>query len=547
MKKGFSIKISDKKTDIKSFISGEYDDFYLKTEYFDFLLEGVLLNKKKLLTQYALKDFETLVRELYAQKKQDLIKEFEGEIRGFIFDKNQKKLYVFTNITSTQRIFYSQFKNEIFIDTSLLRLNETLKKANIPVTPELSSLYELLSLQCILENKTVIENIFKVLDGHYLEIDIEEVTCKNKLYFSVDSEPTKFSKETALVSIHELFSESIKTEYEKDFEYNTSHFTLLSGGLDSRIAAFYAAGLKLKPDTLFCFSQSEYLDHQIAAKIAEDYEIPFLFTALDGGGYLKNIDHLTRLSEGSNIFTGSIHVDYAFSRINKNFKIVHTGQIGGEVMGGSYYESKTATKPRISRIVQNHKLFPKIKDHVHAIISGYEREDIFLLRNWGFNKTVFGAQTIENFGLMTSPFMQKDFLKYIFAVPHAWKYGYRFYYEWYTKYCPQVSAYTWEKSLLKPDKYWKLKYGTNLIKPIIGRVSQSFSMLQKHSSMYPYQFYFDNDPEIQKYYQKYFDENLYRIENFPELYNDVKELFAVGNFHEKSQAVNILSIFKLYF
>ena len=69
----------------------------------------------------------------------------------------------------------------------------------------------------------------------------------------------------------------------------------------------------------------------------------------------------------------------------------------------------------------------------------------------------------------------------------------------------------------------------------------------KHSSMYPYQFYFDNDPEIQKYYQKYFDENLYRIENFPELYNGVKELFAVGNFHEKSQAVNILSIFKLYF
>ena len=48
MKKGFSIKISDKKTDIKSFVSGEYDDVYLQTEHFDFLLEGVLLNKKKL-------------------------------------------------------------------------------------------------------------------------------------------------------------------------------------------------------------------------------------------------------------------------------------------------------------------------------------------------------------------------------------------------------------------------------------------------------------------------------------------------------------------
>lgn len=70
MKKGFSIQISEQNIDIKSFISGEYDDFYLQTEHFDFLLEGVLLNRKKLLNEYALKDFETLIREFYTQKKQ---------------------------------------------------------------------------------------------------------------------------------------------------------------------------------------------------------------------------------------------------------------------------------------------------------------------------------------------------------------------------------------------------------------------------------------------------------------------------------------------
>ena len=181
MRRGFSIKISDQTIDIKSSFSGEYDDFYLKTEYFDFLLEGVLLNKKKLLTQYALKDFETLVRELYAQKKQDLIKEFEGEIRGFIFDKNQKKLYVFTNITSTQRIFYSQFKNEIFIDTSLVRLNKTLLSSGITTTPNLESIYQLLCFSNLPERKTPIENIAKLLDGHYLEVAFDRNACsRNK-------------------------------------------------------------------------------------------------------------------------------------------------------------------------------------------------------------------------------------------------------------------------------------------------------------------------------------------------------------------------------
>ena len=37
-----------------------------------------------------------MIRELYAQKKHNLIKEFEGEIRGFIFDKTQKKLFIFS-------------------------------------------------------------------------------------------------------------------------------------------------------------------------------------------------------------------------------------------------------------------------------------------------------------------------------------------------------------------------------------------------------------------------------------------------------------------
>ena len=75
MKKGFSIKISEQNVDVKSFISEDYDNLYLKTASFDFLFEGVLLNRKKLLNEFALKDFETLIGELYFHKKRkaDLI------------------------------------------------------------------------------------------------------------------------------------------------------------------------------------------------------------------------------------------------------------------------------------------------------------------------------------------------------------------------------------------------------------------------------------------------------------------------------------------
>lgn len=304
MKKGFSIKISDKKTDIKSFISGEYDDVYLQTEHFDFLLEGVLLNKKKLLTEYALKDFETLIRELYTQKKQGLIQEFEGEFRGFIWNRKEAKLDVFTNPTSTQRVFYSKFRNEIFIDTSLVRLNKTLLSSGITTTPNLESIYQLLCFSNLPERKTPIENIAKLLDGHYLEVNFRDLSFSEKEYFNLSEIPVfKETKAAAVDQIHEIFAQSVIMEYQKDTELGKNHLALLSGGLDSRVAMFYAIKNNEVPGNALCFSQSGYFDHTISEKIAEDFGIHYEFIPLDGGNFLKKIDELTEISEGMVFYT----------------------------------------------------------------------------------------------------------------------------------------------------------------------------------------------------------------------------------------------------
>ena len=157
MKKGFSLTISPQNVEINSYISEEYDNFYLKSSTFDFLFEGVLLNKKVLLNEFALKDFQTLIQELYQQKKAEIIKLFEGEYRGFIYDKILNRLFVFTNITSTQRIFYGEFEDQIYIETNLVRLNATLKNAGISTKPDEESIYQLLCFSNLIEDKTPIK------------------------------------------------------------------------------------------------------------------------------------------------------------------------------------------------------------------------------------------------------------------------------------------------------------------------------------------------------------------------------------------------------
>lgn len=548
MKKGFSIKISNDNIQVKSFISEDYDSIYIESQNLDFLFEGVLLNKKKLLNSFALKDFQTLILEIYRQKKEKIISEFEGEFRGFIHDKIRQKLFVFTNATSTQRVFYGIFNNEIFIDSNLIRLNKTLKNSDIKTKPNIESLYQFFCFSNLPENKTPVEGIAKILDGHYLEIDCKNLNITENQYFNL-AETAVFTKDkdAALNQIHEIFRDSVSLEYQKDSELGRNHLALLSGGLDSRVAMMYAINENFVPENVLCFSQSGYFDHTVSEKIAKDFNLHYEFIPLDGGKFLKKIDELTELSEGMVFYTGAIHVQHAVEKMKyENFALFHSGQIGDGVLGGFNTEPRRK-KPTAFKIVVNPQFLPKVQTSLTEILENYETEETFLLRNVAYNRTLLGAHVFQEKRYQTSPFMTKDFLKFAASLPEKWKFNHRFYLEWINKHCKEATKYTWERTLLKPNASWKTAFGDKFVKRGYNILNQKIFKTPQHSSMYPYQFYYDNDPEIQKYYADYFEENIHRIRDYRELEEDVRQLFSSKDFYSKSQAVNILAIFKLFF
>ena len=548
MKKGFSIKISEQNVDVKSFISEDYDNLYLKTASFDFLFEGVLLNRKKLLNEFALKDFETLIGELYFLKKENIIKEFEGEFRGFIFDKVQQKLFVFTNATSTQRVFYGEFKGEIFIDTSLIRLSENLKNSGVQPTPNWESVYQMLCFNGLLERSTIIQDVHKILDGHFLKIDLKNLDKKEIQYFTTFNEGCfSGSKKKASQIIHEIFKESVLMEYSKDTELGKNHLSLLSGGLDSRVAMMYALKNNQSIENVLCFSQSGYIDHTVSRKIAEDYRLHYEFIPLNGGKFLKKIDELTQISEGMVMYTGGIHVNHAVDEMQyENFALFHSGQLGDALLGG-YLSAPERKRPSNYKIVGNPQFLGKVETLLNETKKNYESEESFLIRNRGYNTVLLGAHVFQQKRYQTSPFMAKDFLKFAAALPEEWKYNHRFYLEWIQKHCKEATKYRWERTLLKPDANWKTSFGDKFVKRSFKLLNEKILKTPQNSSMYPYQYYFDNDTEIQNYYKNYFEDNIHRIEDYKELESDVKELFQSENFYSKSQSVNILAIFKLFF
>ncbi|HCN11025.1 MAG TPA: hypothetical protein DIS75_01595, partial [Chryseobacterium sp.] len=373
-------------------------------------------------------------------------------------------------------------------------------------------------------------------------------TISEKQYFDL-SKISTFSrtKDAAIDKIHEVFQDSILLEYQKDTELGKNHLALLSGGLDSRVAMMYAIQENVKPENALCFSQSGYFDHTISEKIAEDFDVHYEFIPLDGGKFLKKIDELTELSEGMVFYTGGIHVSHAVEKMKyENFALFHSGQIGDGVLGG-FNTVPYRKKPSYFKIAENQKFFPKVQFSLDEILKKYETEELFLLRNVAYNRTVLGAHVFQQKRYQTSSFMSKDFLQLAISLPEEWKFNHRFYLEWIQKHCKEATKYRWERTLLKPDANWKTSFGDKFVKRSFKLLNEKILKTPQKSSMYPYQYYFDNDTEIQNYYKNYFEDNIHRIEDYKELESDVKELFQSENFYSKSQSVNILAIFKLFF
>lgn len=548
IQEGFSIYISGGKVFSESFFRKGNDSFTLEDEDLLIFLEGIILNKKKLLAQNQKTDFSQLFRDLYTLKKADCVKDLEGEFRGVIYDKKIGEVLAFTNPCATQSVYFTQNSDGFFIDSSLVRLNRTLQNKGIRTKPNLNAVYQILVCVNILEDKTVVENVFRLLDGEFLTFNMNGDKLRREFYFTVNTDSYfSGSKDEALDLAHQIFSEAVLTEYQKDTELGKMHLALLSGGLDSRVAMFYAMKIKQKPDTAFCFSQSGYLDETISRNIAADYDLPYIFVPLDGGSYLKYIDEVTEISEGSGHFTGGIHVKFATEKLNnQSFGIFHSGQIGDGILGG-FNSAPTRKKPSHFKIVNNPELLPKIESELNGIISKYDTEELFLLRNVAYNRTVLGAKVFQQTAFHTSPFMVKDFLTFSLSLPERWKFNHHFYLEWISKHLKEATAYPWERTMMKPDAHWKTSFGDRIKKRTFIKWNEKVVRKPYRSSMYPYQYYFSQSEEIQQYYKDYFELNIHRLEDYPELKKDVELLFSKSDFQSKSLAVNVLSVFKLFF
>ena len=506
--------------------------------------EGIILNSKYLLHQYKTKNLSELILKLYRLHDLKLFEKLRGNFSGFIYYNN--KLIVFTDHYASKSIYY--FFNEeskVMIFSSELKVVvKIMKELGYSPHLDIQGAYCLLTLGFMLGDLTLVEGVKKLPPGNILiykdgQINLEE-------YYRISCEPNiEEDEEEIIKELDKRFREAVKLEYEKDLEYGYSHIATLSAGLDSRTNVAYAKKIGVNNLTCFTFSESGYLDENIAKKICSDNHFEFIFYALDNGDYLiKNIDDIISSNDGLVLYSGSAHLYNCLRKISlHHFGLIHTGLIG-DVALGAYLQNKKHNinnNKMLNKISCSTKLINILEKIVNNNQFEYENDELFAFYVRSVNGLFNGFRMIEQFTEFCSPTLYVDFFDYAIKINPKLRYKEVIYLKWINKSIPKFTRYIWEKHGLPP------KWPILLLETYTKARALKRNITMKYNprySMIPFEYWWRNNNDLKNKINKIFDNNINFIQN-ENLKENCNSLFVKGTLKEKTQIITLLKAVKM--
>lgn len=547
----------DLKIDYKTSSKFSEDKIYIDNNKYLLIFDGITLNKKELLEQELKEDLtweDYVLREVLKNEK-TFFNQIKGSYHGIVYNKENKELICFSDHISSKPLFYYFDENIFLVSKSCVEIIDGLKQKNIEVKLNEVGAYFLLSYGFPIEDLTVINEVKRVLPGHYLNLNKKKVSIEQ--FFKLTNENLLEDQTDAEIieNLDKLFRRAVARQFDKDKEYGYEHLVALSGGLDSRMTSWVAHDMGYINQLNFTFSQSDYLDETIPKKIASDLKHEWIFSFLDNGLFLKDVDKITNISGGNVLYYGLAHGNRMLEKLNIcNYGIIHSGQLG-DVIIGTYNETKKQNETfKIGDGAYSKTYLNKIKNYKPIV--NYVNQEIFKLNTRGFVGTNYGLLVSQKYTETCSPFYDIDFLNYCLSIPIEKRYNHKLYKLWIKEKYPEAGNYVWEKTeqkvnsksqvTIKGKEYsFKQLYKFVLKKTIFRLFKFDNYGLSSKNHMNPIDYWFKTNKDIEVFYKKYFIENIDYLNAYPGLKEDVVQLDKKGSAVERIQILSLLSAAKL--
>jgi asparagine synthase (glutamine-hydrolysing) len=334
-----------------------------------------------------------------------------GRFQGLLLDGTTGRAKLFNDRYGMHRIYYHESKDAFYFSVEA--------KAILAVHPELRnadarSMGEFLSCGCVLENRTLFENIHVLPPAADWTFESGVIKRKGN-YF----EPREWENQELLApedyyaQIRQVFSQNLSRYFGGKEPVGVS----LTGGLDTRmIMAWYEAPEGSLPCYSFGGTFRDCQDVVVARKVAAACHQPYQVIPVDKN-FLSCFSHYAEravyLTDGCVMVSRSADL-YVNERAREIAPVRMTGNYGGEVL-----RRVRAFKPGVPSpgVFQ-----PEILQQVQAAAETYGG----LLNGHPLSFAVFKQAPWHHFGLLAleetqlclrSPYLDNDFVRTVFRAP----------------------------------------------------------------------------------------------------------------------------------
>jgi asparagine synthase (glutamine-hydrolysing) len=400
----------------------------------------------------------------------------------------------------------------------------------------------------MLDNLTPIKEIKKLPYGTITTVNLNSFEVDYRQYFKIKKTKREGSKREFIEGIDERIRNAVELEWSKDSDYSTEHFTLLSGGLDSRVNAMLGAKLAKRKIHSLTFSKPNTPDEKIASRIAKDLGFNHRFISMEGGKYLVGNEYeYVQANDGLVGYYGAAHQQYALQKTDLKGKgLLHTGQIG-DVLFGSFTRKKSSIEHSF------HKLFFHADATILSKIGALQEMkgkgfggadlEIFSLEKRQINGTMNGDRCCSHLADSVSPFYNKELLKYCLSIPDRFKYNEAIYLDWMNACQPQLAKYKWAATEARPSN--------SLTQKTLSFKNRAVNYLFRKAgldrkNMNPFESWYHENSNYSSSLEKIYQNRM--LEGLDEdLKKDISYCYQKDNVIAKMLAITAILSYKLHF
>lgn len=517
------------------------------------LLDGIIFNSKELCQRGKEALWSKCILEMY-KSNSHFFTELRGSFNGFVYDKKQNVCTIFEDQIGTRPLFYYADESIILVSSNFNLLYNALRKRKRKIELNELAVKYMLSFGGMLDNSTYICGVYRLLGGECLTLNIEQFTLKKEQYYDFNNITIKLTSESEMIEALDIaYAEAIRREFNKDKEYGYRSLVDISGGMDSRTVCFAAKKYGYNNILNICMSQMNARERKVAEKNVRLLGFDYVFTALDNGKFIEDIDTIVRLNYGL-AYVGSV------TGALKNIKMLDMDKIGihhtgilGDIHDGSFVSADVHEPPDLNRDKYRMSYANKF-DFSDFDISGFPNQELFLFKTrgilFGLTSNLIRQSVTETY----SPFADVDFLNVYFSISLKDRVSGKILQKWVLNRYPEINKVVYSNTGVKLTTSIYLRKIKSLFRIITDRyIKKGLAVIKipvdtsPKDSMNPFEFWYISNLEFRNYIDNYFKNNIELLNKYKNVRGFCENNFNTGKCIDKLLALTVVSVIKQYF